>query len=183
MKATRREFLSDTALAGVTAMFAGHAGSLTAAQAGVSTWASRIGLELYTVRDLMATDYVGVLEKVAGIGYKEIEPAGGYGNLSPKEFRALLDRLGLSMPSTHSGASGAGLELEKQLEGFQTMGIKYTTISGGGRGGATGAGRAGGGGRGAGRGPLPAGATMMPARGSRTTRSPKPRRSDRTNRT
>ena len=53
----------------------------------------------------MATDYVGVLEKVAGIGYKEIEPADGYGNLSPKEFRALLDRLGLSMPSTHSGAS------------------------------------------------------------------------------
>src|SRR5687767_10671668 len=65
----------------------------------------------------MATDYVGVLEKVAGIGYKEIEPSGGYGNLSPKEFRALLDRLGLSMPSTHSGASGVGLELEKQLEG------------------------------------------------------------------
>jgi hypothetical protein len=58
MKATRREFLSDTALAGVTAMFAGHAGSLTAAQAGVSTWASRIGLELYTARDLMATDFV-----------------------------------------------------------------------------------------------------------------------------
>jgi hypothetical protein len=74
----------------------------------------------------------GRARKVAGIGYKEIEPAGGYGNLSPKEFRALLDRLGLSMPSTHSGASGAGLELEKQLEGFQTMGIKYTTISGGG---------------------------------------------------
>jgi len=159
MKATRREFLSDAALAGVTAMFAGHVGSLTAAQAGGSTWASRIGLELYTVRDLMATDYVGVLEKVAGIGYKEIEPAAGYGNLSPKAFRALLDRLGLSMPSTHSGASGAGLELEKQLAGFQTMGIKYTTISGGGRGGAAeGAARTGAAGRAAGRGPLAPGA-------------------------
>ena len=134
MNATRREFLSDAALAGITAMLAGHLEPRAAAQAGVSTWATRIGLELYTVRDLMATDYVGVLEKVAGIGYKEIEPAGGYGNLSPKEFRALLDRLGLSMPSTHSGAMGAGLELEKQLEGFQTMGIKYTTMSGGGRG-------------------------------------------------
>ena len=53
------------------------------------------------------------------------------------------------MPSTHSGATGAGRELEKQLEGFQTMGIKYTTISAGG-----GAGRAGG----AGRGPLAPGA-------------------------
>jgi len=157
MKTTRREFLYDIALSGVTAMFAGHVRPLAAAQAGVSTWASRIGLELYTVRDLMATDYVGVLEKVAGIGYKEIEPSGGYGNLSPKDFRALLDRLGLSMPSTHSGASGAGLELEKQLEGFQTMGIKYTTISSGGRG-AGGPARAGGAGRGARRGALAPGA-------------------------
>jgi hypothetical protein len=57
MTATRREFLHDAALAAITAMFAGRAGSLAAAQAGTSTWASRIGLELYTVRDLMATDY------------------------------------------------------------------------------------------------------------------------------
>src|SRR5580765_3130926 len=98
MKTTRREFLSATALAGGAAMFASRPGSLAAAQAGASPWLSRIGLELYTVRDLMATDYVGVLEKVAGIGYKEIEPANGYGNLSPKKFRELLDRLGLSMP-------------------------------------------------------------------------------------
>ena len=132
MNATRREFLHDAFLAGVTAMVASRFGSLAAAQAGGAPWQSRIGLELYTVRDLMAADYVGVLEKVAAIGYKEIEPAGGYNDLSPKNFRALLDRLGLSMPSTHSGASGTGLELEKQLEGFQTMGIKYTEISAGG---------------------------------------------------
>jgi sugar phosphate isomerase/epimerase len=140
MDATRREFLHDAALAGMTAMVASRFGSLAAAQAGGSPWQSRIGLELYTVRDLMAADYVCVLEKVAAIGYKEIEPAGGYNNLSPKNFRALLDRLGLTMPSTHSGASGTGLELEKQLEGFQTMGLKYTEISAGGRQGGPGAG-------------------------------------------
>ena len=114
MGATRREFLHDAALAGMTAMVASRFGSLAAAQAGGAPWQSRIGLELYTVRDLMAADYVGVLEKVAAVGYKEIEPAGGYNNLSPKDFRALLDRLGLSMPSTHSGTSGTGLELEKR---------------------------------------------------------------------
>ena len=152
MKATRRDFLHDAALAAMTAMVASRFGSLAAAQSGGSPWQSRIGLELYTVRDLMAADYVGVLEKVAAIGYKEIEPAGGYNNLSPKNFRALLDRLGLSMPSTHSGASGTGLELEKQLEGFQTMGLKYTEISAGGRQGGAGSGA------GAGRGPLPPGA-------------------------
>src|SRR6187402_2058904 len=121
MKPTRREFLYDATVASAAAMAASHVGSLAAAQAGESPWRSRIGLELYTVRDLMETDYVGVLEKVAAIGYKEIEPSRGYNNLAPKEFRALLDRLGLSMPSAHSGASGTGVELEKQLEGFQTM--------------------------------------------------------------
>ena len=40
----------------------------------------------------------------------------------------MLDRLGLSMPSTHSGAT-EGPDLEKQLEGFQIMGIKYAEIS------------------------------------------------------
>ena len=45
-----------------------------------------------------------------------------------RSFWALLDRLGLSMPSTHSGAT-EGPDLEKQLEGFQLMGIKYVEIS------------------------------------------------------
>src|SRR5262245_37715439 len=32
------------------------------------------------------------------------------------------------MPSTHAPARGTGAELEKELEGFQAMGIKYTEI-------------------------------------------------------
>jgi sugar phosphate isomerase/epimerase len=93
-------------------------------------WADQIGIELYTVRDLTAKDYVGTLEKIARIGYKEIEPAGGYGNLSPKQFRALLDRLGLKMPSTHSGLTvGTDAEMEKQLGGFHVMGIQYSSLA------------------------------------------------------
>ena len=93
-------------------------------------WADQIGLELYTVRDMIAKDYLGTLEKVAAIGYKEIEPAGGYANLSPKQFRAELDRLGLKMPSTHSGISaGEASDVEKQLQGFQIMGIQYASLS------------------------------------------------------
>ena len=50
----------------------------------------------------------------------------------------MLDRYGLSAPSTHVPATD-GPGLEKELEGFQVMGIKYTEIrsarppSGGGR--------------------------------------------------
>lgn len=93
-------------------------------------WKKQIGLELYTVRDLIAKDYEGTLAKVAEIGYKEVEPASnGYANMEPKQFRAMLDRYGLSMPSTHVPAT-AGPNLEKELEGFQIMGLKYTEIRG-----------------------------------------------------
>ena len=124
---TRREFIQELAAYGVAAFAAGGLGEFASAQAG--SWKNRIGLELYTVRDQMATDFEDVLAKIVAIGYKEIEPANGYNNMAPAKFRAMLDRLGLTMPSTHSGATGTGLELEKQLEGFQVMGIKYTEIS------------------------------------------------------
>ena len=94
------------------------------------SWADRIGLELYTVRDLIVKDYLGTLEQVARIGYKEIEPAEGYANLSPQQFKAELDRLGLTMPSTHSGiTAGPAADVEQQLADFQIMGIQYTSLS------------------------------------------------------
>jgi sugar phosphate isomerase/epimerase len=131
----RRTFLKETAAIGSAALFAGGAFGFAepfarGAQATAPDWSKQIGLELYTVRDNMvdAKSYISTLEKVAGLGYKEVEPAGGYAGLEPKDFRALLDRLGLSMPSTHSGAT-EGPDLEKQLDGFQTMGIKYCEIS------------------------------------------------------
>src|SRR5262245_12351428 len=125
---SRREFVKAIAACGAAAAVSRWGDLVEAAQ--TSGWKDQIGLELYTVRDVMASDYEGVLARVAAIGYKEIEPANGYNNLPPSRFRALLDRLGLRMPSTHSPASGTGTELERQLEGFQIMGIKYTEIRG-----------------------------------------------------
>ena len=153
---TRRQFITDVAAYGMAAIAAGELGDILAAQAG--SWRNKIGLELYTVRDRMSTDFEGVLEKIAAIGYKEIEPANGYNNMPPVKFRAMLDRLGLTMPSTHSPATGSGIELEKQLEGFKVMGIKYTEISAGAATGARG---------GAARppGPLPPGAYFNPGTG------------------
>jgi len=122
----RRTFLKRAAA------YTAVAGSLRAAD-----WKTQVGLELYTVRDLTAKEYEATVAKVAEIGYKEVEAATDYAGMEPKQFRAMLDRYGLSMPSTHVGAN-AGPDLEKQLEGFQVMGIRYTEIRGG----------AGGGGRG-----------------------------------
>jgi sugar phosphate isomerase/epimerase len=148
---SRREFMWELAACGGAALTAARFGDVL--EARPSDWKNQIGLELYTVRDQLAGDYPRVLAKVAAMGYREIEPAGGYNNMSPTGFRSMLDRLGLAMPSTHSPASGTGTELEKQLEGFQIMGIKYTEITSPGPGGVAGAPA-----RGRPPGPLPPGA-------------------------
>jgi sugar phosphate isomerase/epimerase len=125
---TRRQFVREVTMGSAAALLASRMQPLGAQTTPVSQWRSRIGLELYTVRDLLATDYEGTLAKVAEIGYTEVEPT-SYNNMSPKDFRAMLDKYKLTMPSTHAPARGSGADLEKQLEGFQVMGIKYTEIS------------------------------------------------------
>src|SRR5580704_12162037 len=155
---SRRTFLKEVAAYSGGIAIAGYATGFSAplafagkaADVSTAKWAIQAGLELFTVRDVMTDPktYVSTLEQVAAIGYKEVEPAGGYAGMGPKDFRALLDRLGLSMPSTHSGAT-EGPDLEKTLEGYQIMGIKYVEISApraargaGGAGGGRGAGAA-----------------------------------------
>lgn len=133
VNASRRGFLKTIASGAGGLAFASRAGNATAVPGQspetAPNWTAQMGLELYTVRDMIAKDYTGTLEKVAQIGYKEIEPAGGYNHMPPKTFRALLDRLGLRMPSTHSGITeGADAAVEKQLEGFRIMGIQYTSL-------------------------------------------------------
>src|SRR5665213_3415832 len=122
----RRDFLKHAAAIGGASLFGGGLSEAFAQVSSAAVWKNQIGLELYTVRDLMMSDFEGVLAKVAQMGYREVEPASGHYNMDPKTFRAMLDRYGL--PSTHSGARGTGAELEKQLEGFQIMGIEYTEI-------------------------------------------------------
>ena len=123
--------------------------ALPASMLAAADWKKQPGLELYTVRDLTAKDYEGTVAKVAEIGYKEVEPATDYAKMEPKQFRAMLDRYGLTAPTTHVGAT-EGPDLEKQLEGFQIMGIKYTEVRSAPAQGGRGAGAGAGGGR---RGP------------------------------
>ena len=59
-----------------------------------------MGLQLYTLFNVIDDDVQGTLKKVAAIGYKEIESAfskkGGYYGMKPKEFKKTLKDIGLS---------------------------------------------------------------------------------------
>jgi len=105
--ATRRKFIQRS---GAFAL-----GSLLIPQLGKSTWLSLrkdyppIGLQLYTMGNLMTTDTKGTLEKLAAIGYKEVESAGSQkGNFygfKPKEFAEMVKDAGMHWRSAHVGGA------------------------------------------------------------------------------
>jgi sugar phosphate isomerase/epimerase len=60
------------------------------------------GLQLYTVREIFQRDPVATLEKVARIGYREVEFGGGnYEAMDHALLRRTMDKLKLSAPSLH----------------------------------------------------------------------------------
>jgi sugar phosphate isomerase/epimerase len=106
-----------------------------------STWGAasvhhidRVGLQLYTVRELMKHDFEGTVAGVAKIGYKEVEFAGYFGK-TPQEVRALLDSNGLTSPSAHhpmqppanAMAKTSTLEtnLQEIIDGAHIIGQKF----------------------------------------------------------
>ncbi len=88
----------------------------------------RIGIQLYTVRKLMARDAAGTLEKLAGIGYEEVEFAGLFGK-SAREMRVLIDRYGLTAPSSHIGTAEMRGDWERTLADAATLGQSYITCA------------------------------------------------------
>jgi sugar phosphate isomerase/epimerase len=125
---SRRTFIKEMVVSSSALMLTGAPKPLMAQS--VADWKDQIGLELFTVRDLLRQDYEGVLAKLSKIGYKQVEPADPYNHMEPTAYKALLDKYGLKMYSTHSGASD-GPGLEKELEGQALMGIKYTEVRSG----------------------------------------------------
>ncbi len=87
----------------------------------------RIGLQLYTVRAAMARDFVGTLERVAAIGYREVEFA-GYFERTAAEVKALLDRLSLSAPSAHVVFPSQREAWTRALATAAEIGHNYVTV-------------------------------------------------------
>src|ERR1700722_17453250 len=95
VNAMKRRTFIETSLA--TAAIAAAPRSLSGAMPGMPHHIQPIGLQLYTVHNLMKTDFDGTIAGVAKVGYKEVEFA-GYDGKTPKEVRAVLDKNGLKAP-------------------------------------------------------------------------------------
>jgi sugar phosphate isomerase/epimerase len=110
--------------------FIGSSIAATLAAAAKPSWAAarhsidRVGLQLYTVRDAMKTDFEGTIAKVAATGYKEVEFA-GYFDHSPKDVRAILDKNGLAAPSCHVGYDVVEKKWPETIEAARIVGHSY----------------------------------------------------------
>ena len=124
----RRSFLATLGVAALGCA-TGSPAAVTALGAGApgSRKLDRVGLQLYTVRDLMAKDLPGTLARVAEIGYRDVEFAGYYGR-SPQEIRDLLTRNGLRAPSAHVPVAELRGDWKKVLDDAKTIGHEYVTI-------------------------------------------------------
>jgi sugar phosphate isomerase/epimerase len=86
-----------------------------------------IGLQLYTVRDLMQADVARTLEKVARIGYREVEFAGYFGE-TPARIRGLLDSVGLAAPSSHLSLEDLRDHPGRTFDLAETIGHRYLVV-------------------------------------------------------
>jgi sugar phosphate isomerase/epimerase len=86
-----------------------------------------IGLQLYTVRDQLAADPEGTIATVAGAGYREVEFA-NYFQLSPADWKGLLDGHGLTAPGAHFHLDVFQTSFEAVLENALILGHQYLVM-------------------------------------------------------
>ena len=125
----RRDFLKVTA-AGSMGLIAGS--SLLHACQSAATKSHEIGLQLYTIRDAIDADLKGSLQKVADLGYKTVELAGyadgKFYNMTPKEFKKMVNGMGMEIISSHTQVEAAGITIDNakiMADAHAEMGVKY----------------------------------------------------------
>lgn len=88
------------------------------------------GLQLYTLRDLLATSegVLRTLPKVREIGYEYVQ-ASGVSGMSGRELRQALDDNGLKCAATHCGYDAAISNRAPIFEEMASLGAKHTAVS------------------------------------------------------
>ncbi|MDG1996387.1 MAG: sugar phosphate isomerase/epimerase [Emcibacteraceae bacterium] len=120
----RRNFLATTAAFSAASMM-NFGGVLNASAAPIKN----IGIQLYTIREMMETDFEGSIAKVAEIGYKEVEFFNYFGR-NAKDVKNIIDQNGLSSPSIHVDIDQLrGDALFKEIEYATTLDQKYITLA------------------------------------------------------
>jgi sugar phosphate isomerase/epimerase len=87
-----------------------------------------VGLQLYSVRNLLPKDFEGTLQKIAAAGYKEVEAA-GYFDKTAADFGNALQKAGLRCISTHHQLAQLRTQLDQLIDYGQAIGVEYIICS------------------------------------------------------
>ncbi len=113
---TRRDVMKLAALGGVGTLIAGQARAAAPAN---------LGVQLYTVRDLMGKDPEGTLKAIAAIGYKEVEVL----RASAAKVSPMAKALGLNPISMHIGVTVPdAADTAALIKEAQSQGVKYIVL-------------------------------------------------------
>ncbi len=82
-----------------------------------------VGLQLYSVRDLVNNDFPALLARVADMGYAGVEFAGFHG-MTAAELKPVVADLGLTVCSVHS-AMPTPENIEQLISDAETLGYKW----------------------------------------------------------
>lgn len=127
----RRSFFKLSAAGALGIMAIGPL-ACSAPVAAVDRKSFGVGLQLYTIRDAMAADVLGSLQKVSNLGYKNIELAnysnGLFYGYAPREFKKIVNDMGMEIISSHTQVEAAGITVDnaqKMADDHADLGVKY----------------------------------------------------------
>lgn len=133
----RRDFLGRASLIlGSGAIFPGCTGDRASQSASISTaqepgspdpLLASVGVQLYTLRTLMAEDVHGTLRAVADLGYQEVEFAGLFG-FEAQTIREWLDEVGLNAPAAHLSPLELTDGLEQTVHDASDLGLRWVVL-------------------------------------------------------
>ncbi|MGH7179301.1 MAG: sugar phosphate isomerase/epimerase family protein [Tepidisphaeraceae bacterium] len=87
-----------------------------------------LAVQLYTVREQAARDFVATVRQVAQIGYGAVELA-GFGNLTdPREVRKALDDAGLAIAGAHVSLESLEADLMGVFDQHQVLGNRTLVV-------------------------------------------------------
>lgn len=119
----RRLFLQTSGLA-----LGGFAAMGAASFRSAAPVPERLGIQLWMVRDLLPNDFVGVLEWLHWLGYRELEFK-GYHDRDPAVVRAVLDDIGLTATSVHADLVPMREGLDKIMDDANAVGAEYVVLA------------------------------------------------------
>jgi sugar phosphate isomerase/epimerase len=120
---TRRQFLQ----AGAATLAYGSA-LLSTRQLLASPFGLPLGLQLYSVREMLPKDYEGTLRQIAALGYREVEAAGFFHHTAA-EVKQAMSNAGLRCVSAHYPSPELQANIAQIIDFHKELGAEYIICS------------------------------------------------------